>query len=257
MMSKAVFYMNISEKIILLIDNSNTRTKFIYSQGGKLMPPLLVIPTAELSVQRVRAAVQHVSFSHVVVSSVVPSCVPIFSEAFTCPVHFVSASSPMSMTFDYEGMSTLGADRIANALAACDRWGESAVIIDAGTATTFDVVLLRGEHFVYVGGVIAPGAGVFTSYLHQKTALLPDVKAVDTCAVIAKNTVQAIQAGAFYGFGGMVRTIAEQIQSELGQAVRVVLTGGDGERLVQDGFVKGEYDKYLTFYGLLHVAARL
>lgn len=249
--------MKLTDKLVLLIDNSNTRTKFIFSENGLLREPVIIIPTAELSPQRIAQAICVDSVASVVISSVVPSCAAVFSAAFSCPVHFVSAASPMSMVFDYPGLATLGADRIANALAVAGQYAEPCIVVDAGTATTFDIVVQQGETPAYIGGVIAPGLAAFTSYLHRQTALLPLVSLSNQCTPIAKNTVAAIQSGCIIGFGSMVKGIIDAIRTELGTEAKIVLTGGDGQSLVKKGFVDGVYSEYLTFIGLLHVANRL
>lgn len=246
-----------SEKLVLLIDNSNTRTKFIFSENGRLLEPAIIIPTAELTVQHITERIRPDAVSAVVVSSVVPESAAILSDVFTCPVHFVTATSPMDMVLDYPGAAGLGADRIVNALAVCGKYTQPCIVVDAGTATTFDIVVQQGKQSVYIGGVIAPGIGAFTSYLHQHTALLPLVPRADQCTPIAKNTVAAIQAGCVIGFGSMVKGIIDAIETELGSKAKIVLTGGDGLPLLQGGFVEGEYFQYLTFIGLMRVASHL
>ena len=241
----------------LLIDNSNTRTKLMFAVEKQLSNELHYIPTAELTVERIREVVGEVDVSLVVVCSVVPGCRAVISAAFECPVHFVSADSPMRMRFLYEGTSTLGADRIVNALAVSELYHGPCIAVDSGTATTFDVVLPHNESPVYVGGAIAPGVSAFCNYLHQYTAQLPRVSIVPHCPAVGKNTVQAMQSGALYGFCGMVKGIIESMETELNTKLQVILTGGDGSLLLRNAKITANYVKCLTFYGLLHIAKHL
>lgn len=241
----------------LLIDNSNTRTKFVIAVEGSLQEETIIIPTVELNVEKIREAFYPLHFSRVVVASVVPECEEIFVSAFSCPVHFVSVKSPSALSYDYEGILTLGADRIANAIAVASCVDLPCIAIDAGTATTFDVVVPREGKSVYVGGAIAPGYAAFSKYLHQCTAKLPDVSLNADAKAIGKNTVQAIQAGSLHGFCGMVRGIISAIEAQLGCSAHIVLTGGDASLLKDAGNIPGDVVPKLTFEGLLHVLNRL
>ena len=151
----------------------------------------------------------------------------------------------------------MGADRIANAVAVAAGGVFPCIAIDAGTATTFDVIVAQGAERVYVGGAIAPGYAAFGRYLHQCTAQLPEVELNMNAYAIGKNTKQAMQSGALFGFCGMVRGIISAIEAELGCRAHIVLTGGDAEMLSSIGNIRGEWVKNLTFQGLLHVAQRL
>lgn len=249
--------MNKSSDKWLLIDNSNTRTKLVFADSSGLCSEVYYLPTANLSEELLHETIEYRSFSRVVVCSVVPCCHKIFSAAFQERVHFLTAESPMDMDFDYDGTSTLGADRIANSLAVADLCRGPVIAIDAGTATTFDVVLHRDERSVYRGGVIAPGVDAFSSYLHHNTAQLPLVSVPSSCEPIGRNTIQAIQAGSLYGFCGMVQGILSAIESGLTLRPELVFTGGDAPLLLRHGNFNAGYEKYLTLYGLLHVARRL
>ncbi len=229
----------------------------MFAVEEKLTEDFFCIPTAELSVDKIRAVVGNVDVSLVVVCSVVPHCRAVISAAFSCPVHFVSVDSPMNMQFAYEGASTLGADRIVNALAVSELCKVPCIAIDAGTATTFDVVVHQNKVPVYLGGAIAPGLSVYRDYLHQNTAQLPCVSVSSLAPAIGKNTVQAIQSASLHGFCGMVKGIIEAMESELNSSLQIFLTGGDGAFPLQNDKIDGKYFKYLTFQGLLHIAKRL
>ena len=251
------FYMNQTPEKWLLIDNSNTRTKFMFAVDGILKGEVQIVPTVELSVDSITAIAEGHVISGVVVCSVVPNCADVLRDSFHCPVHFISSTSPSCLKYDYDGTMTLGADRIANAVAVAEMFDTTSVAIDAGTATTFDVVVNQCGRKVYVGGVIAPGYAAFRNYMHQCTAQLPPIQSNIEANPIGKNTVQAMQAGALYGFCGMVRGVISAIERELGYAPKIVLTGGDASLLKNIGNIPGEQVDNLTFVGLLHVAQHL
>jgi type III pantothenate kinase len=249
--------MSITSEKWLLIDNSNTRTKLVFADASGLLSEVSYIPTAELSVGRIAEVVADSCLTKVVICSVVPSCREIFLSAFSVAPHFLSVDSPMKMEFDYEGTPTLGADRIANALAVADLFAVTSIVVDAGTATTFDVVENKGDRIVYKGGVIAPGIDCFASYLHQCTAALPRVQVIADCPPIGANTTQAMQAGALYGFCGMVQGILSAMAAGFSLPPLSVFTGGDAQLLLSHGVANARFEKYLTLYGLLHVARLL
>jgi type III pantothenate kinase len=125
---------------------------------------------------------------------------------------------------DYPKARTIGPDRLANAIAARHRFGAPVVVVDFGTAVTFDVVNHRGD---YVGGIIAPGLAAMTDYLHEKTALLPRIRIRETDAVIGRNTRQAMLVGAVKGYRGLVRELIGELKRTLKcKRLPVVATGG-------------------------------
>ena len=140
--------------------------------------------------------------------------------------------TPLALTPDtirgvginYPKPHTIGPDRLANAIAVRHHFGAPAVVVDFGTAVTFDVVDKRGD---YVGGIIAPGLAAMTDYLHEKTALLPKIKIREVKAVIGKNTEQAMLIGAVHGYRGLIRELACQLKRELKcRRLPIVATGG-------------------------------
>jgi type III pantothenate kinase len=125
---------------------------------------------------------------------------------------------------DYPKPASIGPDRLANALAVKTLFGAPSLVVDFGTAVTFDVVNASGQ---YVGGIIAPGLATMTDYLHEKTALLPKIKIRDPKGVIGKNTEQAMLIGAVHGYRGLVRGLILELKRELGtHHLPVVATGG-------------------------------
>lgn len=125
---------------------------------------------------------------------------------------------------DYPKPATIGPDRLANALAARRLFGAPAVVVDFGTAVTFDVLDRRG---CYVGGIIAPGLAAMTSYLHEKTALLPAINIREISAVIGKSTTEAMLIGAVHGYRGLIRSLIQELKVSLNcRRLPVIATGG-------------------------------
>jgi type III pantothenate kinase len=141
----------------------------------------------------------------------------------------------------------VGADRIANALAAFTRFGGPCIIADFGTATTYDAVSVKGE---YLGGAIAPGMRISEESLTSRAARLPDVEIAGTKSVIGKNTVEAMQSGLLWGTVAELEGMIERMESELGGDVTVVATGGLAEDVVPFTDVIDHYEPWLTLQGL-------
>jgi type III pantothenate kinase len=141
----------------------------------------------------------------------------------------------------------VGADRIVNALAAFDRYGGPCIVVDFGTATTYDAVSAKGE---YLGGAIAPGIGISAAGLFQSTARLPRVELAAPRSVIGKNTVESIQSGLLFGTAAEVDGIVERMQKELGGAATVVATGGLAAVIVEHCQSIDHQEPWLTLEGL-------
>lgn len=251
------YCMNKAADFKLLIDNSNTRTKLMYSCGGELLSEQIIIPTCELNASKLRRVVSAHNFSQVVVSSVVPSAAAAISEAFGNLVRFIKPSDVLSVDFEYDGISTLGADRIAN-IAGCVLYGRfPCVAVDLGTAITFDVLTERGGRPVFVGGSIAPGLSTMSQSLSQKTALLPSISFAGIPRALAQNTVGAMQSGCLFGCAGLVRELLRVISDELGCRPFVLATGGDASLIFNMNVGIDAVDSLLTFKGLNEVARLL
>ena len=251
---KSVFYMKNKTNTTLLIDNSNTRTKLMFSCDGKLEEELLVLPTSGLSEDGLQGALLGRAFDRVLVSSVVPCAADVFRRAFRVPVKFLSAEFPVGVSFEYKALGTLGADRVANVLGVVESGILPCVAVDLGTAVTFDVVIERAGIPCFVGGAIAPGLSVMCSSLAQMTAQLPFVSATENVCAIGHSTVEGMQSGCLLGLCGQVRELLARIAEELGVKPYVVATGGDA---VLVGNMLGCFDKVdalLTFRGLNRAA---
>lgn len=149
---------------------------------------------------------------------------------------------------DYPTPSTIGPDRLANSVAARVLMGAPVVVVDFGTAVTFDVVNKAGD---YVGGIIAPGLAAMTDYLHEKTALLPRIRIRETHRVIGKSTEEAMLVGAVQGYRGLVRELVAELKQELGvRRLPVVATGGYAKLMAADLKEITAVEPNLTLEGL-------
>src|SRR6185436_3564376 len=147
----------------------------------------------------------------------------------------------------YDDPREVGPDRIANAVAAVERYGAPAIVVDFGTSTNFDVVSPAGE---YVGGVLAPGIEVSMEALFSRAARLFKVDFVEPETVIAKNTASSLQSGLVYGFAGQVDGIVERIRGEVGEDARAIGTGGLAELIAPHARTIDRVDPDLTLEGL-------
>ncbi len=186
----------------------------------------------------------------VAVSSVVPPMDPRISEGIRrfldVEPFFVVPGIKTGMPLRVEAPLELGADRLCDAVAAYASYGGPCVVIDFGTAVTWEVVSADGE---YLGGVIAPGPGVTADALASRTAKLPQVALAQPPRVIGKGTVDSIQAGLFYGYLGLVEGVTRRVVAELGGAT-VVATGGFADVIAAHTEIIQHVEPYLTLDGL-------
>jgi type III pantothenate kinase len=147
----------------------------------------------------------------------------------------------------------VGADRLINAVAAHDRYPGALIVVDFGTATTFDVVAPNGD---YEGGVIAPGVNLSAEALHQAAAMLPRVAIVETQAIIGKDTIPAMQSGIYWGYVGLVEGLVARIKTEYGQPMTVIATGGLADLFHSRIAALEHVDPDLTIRGLMLVHRR-
>ncbi len=140
------------------------------------------------------------------------------------PLFELTSNTVRGMGIDYPKPKTIGPDRLANAVAARKHFGAPVVVVDFGTAVTFDVVNRAGD---YAGGIIAPGLAAMTDYLHEKTALLPKIRIREVKTTIGKSTGEAMLIGAVHGYRGLVRELVAELKRELrAKTLPVVATGG-------------------------------
>lgn len=187
----------------------------------------------------------------VILSSVVPPLQwPLEDMArryFGVDAMVVGPGIKTGMPILYETPREVGADRIVNAVAAFEAYGGPCVVVDFGTATTFDAVSAKGE---YLGGVICPGIGISAEALFQHAAKLPRVDVVKPKAVIGRTTVGSMQAGLFYGYLSLVEGLVARIRAELGAEAKAIATGGLAQLLLADSMVVDHVDPLLTLAGL-------
>jgi type III pantothenate kinase len=194
--------------------------------------------------------------SHIIISSVVPPVEGTLREVCENYFHtqplFVEPGIKTGMPILQETPADLGADRLVNAVAAFERYGGPCVVVDFGTATTFDVISAKGE---YLGGAIAPGLGLSAEALFSRAARLTRVDIKRPAKVIGTNTVTHLQSGLYFGYIGLVDGILERIIAELGAELgapaRVIATGGLARQIAEDSRFIAEIDDMLTLDGLL------
>lgn len=239
----------------LLVDNSNTRTKFALGDGSGLLSRRGWLPTREISETALAGFLEGFDFEGSLLCSVVPEKARILNEhlARRGPVHSLSHRSDTGLVIDYPEPGQIGADRLANAIGVASRHGAPAIVIDFGTAVTFDVVAAGPA---YCGGVIAPGLGAMQDYLGRRTALLPKIELEEPRAAIGKSTVEAMQAGAVFGYRGLVREIIARLRAEMSGDPVVVATGGDAALIARGLPEIGAVDPDLTLEGLRLAAVR-
>jgi type III pantothenate kinase len=197
----------------------------------------------------------------IVMGSVVP---PLTSTFMTMAQRYfgmkplnVDSGADTGMPILYKNPAEVGADRIANAVAAYRLYGRerhsSMIVVDFGTATTFDAISAKGE---YLGGVITPGLQISADALFQRAARLPRVDIRKPCEVIGKTTVSAIESGLYYGYAGMVDGVVRRMRGELGQDTMCIATGGLAGMIASEVDLIEQVDPDLTLQGLRMVWER-
>ena len=247
--------------MLLCIDTGNTNTVFSIWDGTSFLG------TWRASTDHQRTADQYfvwlstlmtadglgeVKIDEVVVSSAVPRVVfnlrVLCDRYFNCrPLVVGKPECLLPVAPRVEDGARPGADRLANAAGAYDRYGGDVVVVDFGTATNFDVV---AEDGAYVGGVISPGVNLSLEALASGTAALPHVDISQPDRVIGTNTVACIQSGIFWGYSGLIEGIAARIQAEYGRSMKVVGTGGLAPLFARGDIKFDAIDEDLTIFGL-------
>ena len=222
--------------MLLAVDAGNSHTVLGLFEGDRLRADWRVVTrrdatSDELGVQWGalfhEAGVDRGKLTGMIVSSVVPGLNAAISAAgehyFELEPLLVGPGIKTGMPILYENPHEVGADRIVNGVAALERYGAPVIVLDFGTATTFDVVSAAGE---YLGGVIAPGLDVSAEALFQKAARLHRVDVRQPSRVIGRNTEQSMRSGLFHGYIALVEGVVSRIREELGEQAPVVATGG-------------------------------
>ena len=242
----------------LLIDVGNGRTKFALATRDAILEQRDA-PTPSLGADGLRDILKGWQYAHSVASSVVPRATNVLRDFLGANLLVLRHDIELGIGIKYPKPETIGADRLANAVALAKLHGAPGIVIDFGTAVTFDIVDATSA---YVGGVIAPGLRLMTDYLHERTALLPRVELREPSSAIGKSTEEAILAGAAIGYRGMVRGLLAALKEELGllTPLQVVATGGDAAWIASGLPEIGLVDADLTLHGLrlvgnLHASA--
>jgi type III pantothenate kinase len=249
--------------MLLGVDVGNTQTHFglIRPEDGSVMEHWRFATVRESTGDELGAALANLlalrgrSFADVD-DSIVSSTVPQLSEQWALmadryldrPMLVVGPSLRTGMPIRYDNPHEVGADRLANAVAAYERIHDTCVVVDFGTAITYDVVSAAGE---YLGGIITPGAEISIDALYERAAKLPKVELREPRSLIGKSTVDAIRSGIVHGFAAQVDGIVGRLRAELGESTTVIATGGLAGVLVP--YIRqtiDDVDDLLTLTGL-------
>jgi type III pantothenate kinase len=252
--------------MLLAIDVSNTHTKVGVWDGDRLARHWRLQTDADRTADEYGALLLGLfaaaglatgEIDGVVLSSVVPPINQVMDDlSRTFFGHALLSVGPgvrTGMPILYDNPKEVGADRIVNAVAAYERTHGPCIVVDFGTATTFDYVSARGE---YLGGVIVPGIGISLDALCARTAKLPRVELVRPPRVVGKNTVHAIQSGVIHGYVALVDGLVERIRRENDADARVLATGGFAALIAPESTTIEAVDEFLTLDGLRIIHAR-
>lgn len=246
--------------MLLAVDIGNTQTHLGAFQNGNLLEHWRLATERDSTADELASAytnllaLRNLSFSDiddVIVSSTVPKVVPEYVEMTErylgekCVV--VGPGLKTGMPIRVENPRELGADRLVNAVAAFDRLGGPCVVVDFGTAITFDAISADGE---YLGGIIAPGVEISLNALTERAAKLPQVELTEPERLIGRTTLEAIQSGVIYGFAAQIDGIVERLSDELGDEMQVIATGGLSAHIVPFCERVELTDDMLTLVGL-------
>jgi type III pantothenate kinase len=217
--------------VILLLDIGNTHTHLGLADRHRVVKSANLPTTAWRNGQAARLVAKFVgraTLEGVALCSVVPAATPavrtLARRRWRLDCLELSPKTLRGVGIDYPRPGTIGPDRLANAVAVARHFGAPTVVVDFGTAVTFDVVNRAGN---YAGGIIAPGLAAMTDYLHEKTALLPRIKIREVKAFIGRNTEEAMLIGAVHGYRGLVRGLIAELKKTLhAKRLPVVATGG-------------------------------
>lgn len=246
--------------MLLAIDCGNTNTVFSIWDGTSFLV------TWRLSTDQSRTADEYfvwlsslmksqgldVSINEVIISSTVPRVVfnlrVLAGRYFDCrPLVVGKPGCRLPVEPRVDPGTQVGPDRLVNTVAGFDLFGGDLVVVDFGTATTFDVVDQDGA---YIGGVIAPGVNLSLEALHQAAAALPHVDVTTPDHVIGRNTVDCMQSGIFWGYVGLVKEITRRIRLEFGRPMKVIATGGLAPLFHQGDLLFDAFEESLTMHGL-------
>jgi type III pantothenate kinase len=245
---------------LVLVDVGNTNTVFGVFRGDELTDSFRFSTDAERTADEygalllplfTRAGIDPAATEAVVISSVVPplhhTLDSLARRYFGHKPLFIEPGVRTGMPIRYDNPAEVGADRIVNAVAARERFGAPVIVVDFGTATTFDVVNAAGE---YAGGIITPGISISAEALFAHASRLYRVDVRKPTELVGKNTASAMQAGIYYGYIGLVDGILERLLAEIPGVRSVVATGGLADLIASGSKYIREVDPMLTLVGL-------
>jgi type III pantothenate kinase len=246
--------------MLLVIDIGNTSISFGVYAGKKLINSWRIFTSTgktpdEYGVEILNflnfGKIDRKEVSGIAISCVVPSLLPIFEqvseEYFQVKPLVVGRGGELGMDILYDNPKEVGADRISASVAAFELYKGPVIVVDFGTATTFDVISKKGE---YIGGVIAPGIGISSQALFEKAAQLPHVELTKPDSIIGRNTRKSMQAGIVYGTIGQVKEILSRIKKEIGGNPKIVATGGYANLIAEEIEVIDTINQDLVLEGL-------
>jgi type III pantothenate kinase len=247
--------------VLLVVDAGNTQTHIGTFRDGELVQHWRFATVRESTADELGAALRNLlalrgmhleMLDGMIVSSTVPQLRPEYTamglQYLDADVKMVGPGLRTGMPIRYDNPHEIGPDRLVNAVAGYDKVGGPCVVVDFGTAVTYDVVSAAGE---YLGGIITPGAEISIDALYERAAKLPKVELAEPRALIGKSTVDAIRSGIVFGFAGQVEGIVRRLRAELGPSTCVIATGGLAGLLVP--FIRETIDvvdDLLTLNGL-------
>jgi len=218
----------------LLLDIGNTHTHAGLARGKRITPHD-IFPTGDWQSARAKKWLRHFIGKQTVSTATLCSVVPAATRAARKILGELGIKQEVithrncGLEVDYPNPASIGPDRLANARAGFEQFGAPVVIVDFGTAVTFDIVDAQGQ---YIGGIIAPGLSAMTDYLHEKTALLPRIKIRAPRTAIGKTTEQAMRIGAVHGYRGLISGLIDDVRRELAARKLPVVATGGGARLI-------------------------
>ncbi len=247
--------------MLLAIDIGNSNVVFGLFDKEKLCITWRIVTPAHTTKDQLKLTLaglfqlSHFQINQVhgsIISSVVPNMnepfVAVCEELFASPPLMVGPGVKTGISILYENPREVGADRIVNAVAAYHDYQQTVIVVDFGTATTFDVVSDKGE---YLGGIITPGIGISMEALFSRTAKLPRIEFAKPQKVIGKTTNHSIQSGMYFGYVGMVDALVNDIKTEIQKPhAPVIATGGWAESISKDSKTIQKVDNHLTLFGL-------
>ena len=252
-----------TEALLLAVDVGNTNTVFAVYRDRAPLGQWRISTVRDRTGDEYAAAltqlmmlngVDHRDVGHVVISSVVPQALfalkQMCAQVFACTPKIVRENLGVGMPITIDNPREVGADRLVNAVAAHRRYGGPLIVVDFGTATTFDIVDGDGR---YSGGVIATGINLSLEALHRAAAKLPRIAVEKPDRVIGTSTVSAMQSGVFFGYVSMIEGMIRRIKDEFGGEMTVIATGGLGALFDQATDSIDRYDRDLTMAGLVEL----